>query len=190
MESKPKFINSLRKTRIVVPGACCTLTLLLYCVGILQSQVPPPGQSGGNVTPCLCECTVVPNTEVRESTPCGPECGNVAIVSQAAYDDTFVVEDTDCFSGLRSYRQPMMITTVSRSTSHEGKLTRQCRRTVPNVGTNAGVDTDCSGCPPCPPLVETYECGKISVLCESTPNDTTTEFSGPPVKGACLESHT
>ena len=142
------------------------ITIFIFNIGTYQAQTPPSGASGGNVTPCPCVCSVTagdPGEPVW--TPCGAECAEIVILPPTTRKDHFTEESSNCVSGLRMFEQEITITGKERSTKGKMTVTTQNQRTAPINDPGAS----CSGCPTCPPLVETYDCGKSNKICP--PND-------------------
>jgi hypothetical protein len=174
------------KIKLVTSALFTTIALIHLGSGTLQGQgFSSSGTNGGNVALCPCPCTVIVGTEVATTTKCGDECAVITIIKNEKFTDFIFEDSTDCVSGLKMFSQEVTATGIQRSTKLKGILTYKTHRTPPIENLSA----DCSGCPPCPPYVENYECGQLREVCEPRENDFT-EVRGDKVDKGCVSTPT
>ncbi len=178
------YHNRRWSSKTFISGMLCTIAALICGTVMLHSQPPPPGQSGGNPPPCDCDCEVTLDGMKADMKDCGPECAEeVQLPDRDGWRDYFEsVPKEECLSGQKMMRQKTVIKEKARYTKQKGKITFQKVRRPPKSNPNA----DCSGCPPCDPLVVDRQCGESKKKCDPQDGDRSeTDTEDPPEDRGC-----
>jgi hypothetical protein len=179
-----KYHNRSWNSKALIPGIICTLTLLIFGAGMLQSQSLPPGQNGGNVAPCPCDCKIDTSYSGQISflETCGPECEVKDDPDQSSSRLFYKsVPLTECPSGQKQMKQNTIIKKKTRSTKKKGEYRYPQVRKPPSSNTSA----DCSSCSACDAVINPVECGAITEECESQDGDNKEEDVGEPEDQGC-----